>query len=211
MKHTVDPDATSRAEAFRMWMSSPMPMVTLTKTIDVTPLRRSARRAGCKFNMLLCWCIGRAAAQMEEFYLLPAPGAMFRYDRLAVNVIVNNSRGGINSCDIPLAGSLAEFNSEYLRLTAQTAADCESSFMEDHMILGTSAMVQTELDCIVNQYTERFLNPMVMWGRWRRVRHFLGCRYELPLSFQFHHAQMDGGHAARFLELLQEEIAGLKL
>ena len=26
---------------------------------------------GSKFNMLLCWCIGKAAAGMEDFYLLP--------------------------------------------------------------------------------------------------------------------------------------------
>ena len=33
--------------------------------------------------------------------------------------------------------------------------------------------------------------------------------YTLPISFQFHHVQMDGGHAARFLERLQEEINNL--
>ena len=31
----------------------------------------------------------------------------------------------------------------------------------------------------------------------------------LPISFQFHHVQMDGGHAARFLEELQKTIQSL--
>lgn len=207
MRQSVAPETTARAEAYRLWMSSPMPMVTLTKSLDVTPLVRAARRRGCKFNMLLCWCIGRAAAQMEQFYLLPAQDAMYRYDRLAVNVIVNNAQGGINSCDIPVSDDLESFNADYLRLTALAAAECRSSFLDDHVIVGTSAMVQTELDSITNQYTERFLNPMTMWGRYRRERRLWGCRYRLPLSFQFHHAQMDGGHAARFLALLQQEIA----
>ena len=35
-------------------------------------------------------------------------------------------------------------------------------------------------------------------------------RYELPISFQFHHTQMDGAHAGRFLENLQHAINGLK-
>ncbi len=70
------------------------------------------------------------------------------------------------------------------------------------MVIGTSAMIQTELDCIVNQYTDQFCNPMVMWGKYRKGL----FKTTLPVSFQFHHVQMDGGHAARFLQLLQDEI-----
>ena len=55
----VDPGATSRAEAFALWMDAPNPMVTFFKTLDVTPLVRLSRRKGLKFNMLLCWCIIR--------------------------------------------------------------------------------------------------------------------------------------------------------
>lgn len=36
------------------------------------------------------------------------------------------------------------------------------------MDVGTSAMVQTELDCIVNQYTDKFSNPFLTWGRYRK-------------------------------------------
>ena len=92
-------------------------------------------------------------------------------------------------------------------LTAQTSDECKSSFIEDAMIIGTSAMTQTELDCIVNQYTDKFSNPMVMWGKYRK--HWL--KTTLPISFQFHHVQMDGGHGATFLDLLQKEISNLKM
>ena len=34
----VDPQSTSRALAFELWMKAPMPMVTLIKTLDVTAL-----------------------------------------------------------------------------------------------------------------------------------------------------------------------------
>ena len=90
----------SRAQAFELWMKSPMPMVTLTKTFDVTRLCRVSHRRGIKFNMLLCWCIGKTASRIDEFYLLPEQGKLYKYDRLAINVIVNNKGGGINSCDI---------------------------------------------------------------------------------------------------------------
>ena len=100
MKVEVNPKDTSRGEAFELWMSSPMPMVTLTKTFNVTKVLNVSKRSGIKFNALLCWCIGKAASNMNEFYLLPEKDKLFKYDSIAINVIVNNSKGGINSCDI---------------------------------------------------------------------------------------------------------------
>ena len=117
MKQEISPKETSRAQAFELWMSSPMPMVTLVKMLDVTRLRKYAKRHSMPFNMALCWCIGKVANQIEEFFTIPEHGKLYRYDRLAINVIV---------------------------------------------------------------------------------------------SFQFHHVQMDGSHAARFLEELQKTINTLK-
>ena len=202
MKQEINLQESNRAEAFRMWMSSPMPMVTLVKTLDVGRLVKVSKKSGIKFNVLMCWCIGKAASQVNEFYTLPVDGKLYRYDKLAVNVIVENSKGGISSCDIPFTDDLQQFNRYYLSLTAQAANECKSSFLDEHMVIGTSAMIQTELDSIVNQYTDQFCNPMVMWGKYHKGL----FKTTLPVSFQFHHVQMDGGHAARFLQYLQDEI-----
>lgn len=205
MKREVAPQETTRAEAFSLWMTSPMPMVTLTKTFNLTKLLRAGKRRGIKFNALLCWCIGKAASHIKEFYTLPEKDKLFEYDSLAINVIVNNSKGGINSCDIAYSDDIEQFAREYNQLTAQAATRCESSFLEDSMIVGTSAMIATELDCIVNQYTDKFCNPMLFWGKYRRG----WFKVSLPVSFQFHHVQMDGGHAARFFAELQRVINSL--
>ena len=198
----VNPQETSRASAFALWMSSPMPMVTLTKTINITRAYKASKNKRIKLNALLCWCIGKAACQVEEFYILPIEGKMYQFDSIAINVIVNNRKGGINSCDIPYTDDFNRFYEDYIRLTQSVSESCESSFIEDAMIIGTSAVVATELDCIVNQYTDKFLNPMVMWGKYRQS----WFKTTLPISFQFHHVQMDGGHAARFLDILQKEM-----
>ena len=202
MKQEINPKDTGRAQAFEMWMQSPIPMVTLVKTFDVTHLYKVSKRRGLKFNMLLCWCIGKAASQMDEFHLLPEQGKLFRYDRLAINVIVNNSKGGISTCDIPFSDDLTQFSHEYDALTQKAAETCSDITNEEAMIVGTSAMVETELDCIVNQYSGIFNNPFLAWGRYKHG----WFKTTLPISFQFHHAQMDGGHAAQFLEELQKRI-----
>jgi chloramphenicol O-acetyltransferase type A len=205
MKREINPQETSRADAVSLWMSSPMPMVTLVKTFNVSKIVKYSKRHDMSFNMLLCWCIGKAASKMEEFYLLPENGKLYHYDKLAVNVIVNNKKGGINSCDIPFCEDIRQFQDKYSVLTQSASDSCESRFVDDAMVVGTSAMIATELDCIVNQYTDKFCNPMVMWGKYRKG----WFKTSLPISFQFHHVQMDGGHGAKFLEILQHTINNL--
>ena len=202
----INPKDTTRASAFEMWMTSPMPMVTLTKTFDITRIHRVSKKRHFKLNTLICWCIGKAACQVEEFYMLPVEGKLYQFDNIAINVIVNNKKGGINSCDIPYTNDFNRFYEDYIRLTQSVSESCESTFIEDAMIIGTSAVVATELDCIVNQYTDKFLNPMVMWGKYRKS----WFKTTLPISFQFHHVQMDGGHAARYLDILQKEMNAMK-
>jgi chloramphenicol O-acetyltransferase type A len=178
-------------------------MVTVVKTLDVSRLVKISKRTGMKFTMLLCWCIGKAASTIDEFYLLQEKGKMFRYDKLAINVIVQNEKGGISLCDVPFSEDVQQFNADYLAITCEATRTCESTSLEDCMIIGTSALPQMELDCIVNQYTGRYNNPFLAWGKYRKGL----FKTTLPISLQFHHTQMDGAHACRFLANLQETIA----
>ena len=202
----IDPAATTRAQAFALWVDAPNPMVTVFKTLDVTPLVRRSRRRGQKFNMLLCWCIGMAAGEVREFYTLPVGRALLRYDALAVNTIVRNRLGEVSSCDVPLSTDLAQFAQDYLRLTRAVAQSCENHDLTQHMVIGTSAIVDTEIDGAVGMYSGIFNNPFLIWGKYRRGL----FKTTLTVSFQFHHTQMDGAHAGRFLQRLQERIYDLK-
>lgn len=206
MKKEVNPKETSRAQSFELWMKAPNPMVTFVKTVDVTRLVKVGKRRGMKFNMLLDWCIGRAASSIKEFYLLPVGDKLIQYDAIAVNTIVRNKDGEVSSCDIPFSDDLDEFNAWYLEYTSQVAASCKDRDMsENSMVIGTSAIIETEIDGAVGMNSGIYNNPFLLWGRYRK-RWF---RYVLPVSFQFHHTQMDGAHAGRFLANLQDEIDGL--
>ncbi len=207
MMQEINPKETTRAYAFEMWMKAPMPMVTLLKTLDVSRLRRIGRRHGLKFNMLMCWSIGKAASRIKEFYMLPVDGKLMRYDTLAVNTIVANRDGEVSSCDIPFSEDISKFNADYLRLTRQVAETCENHDIIDSMVIGTSALAQYDIDGAVGMYSGIFNNPFMIWGSYRRS----WFKTLLTVSFQFHHTQMDGAHAARFLYLLQEEIHRLSI
>lgn len=201
----VNPNETTRAYAFDMWMKAPMPMVTFFKTLEVSRLVKISRKKKLKFNMLMCWCIGKAASQIKEFFMLPVGDKLIQYDSIAVNTIVANSQGEVSSCDIPFSEDLETFNSDYLRLTQQVAETCENHDIADSMVIGTSALAQFDIDGAVGMYSGIFNNPFMIWSRYRKS----WLKTTLTVSFQFHHTQMDGAHAARFLDLLQKEVSQL--
>lgn len=203
MAKEINPKDTTRAMAYELWMKAPNPMVTFFKTVDVTNLVRINKKRGFKFNMLLDFCIGKAASPIKEFYTLPVGEKLIQYDSIAVNTIVKNKTGEVSSCDILFEVDLEDFNRDYLKYTAQVAQTCQDrDLSEDSMVIGTSAIIDTEIDGAVGMNSGIFNNPFMIWGRYRKKL----FRYYLPISFQFHHTQMDGAHAGRFLENLQNEI-----
>ena len=200
----VNPQETSRAQAFELWMKAPNPMVTFFKTINVTRLVLIIRKKRLKFNMLLDYCIGRAAASIKEFYLLPVGNRLMQYDTLAVNTIVRNMDGEVSSCDIPYMDDLNEFNRQYLKYTSQVAESGQDhDLSDDCMVIGTSAIIETEIDGAVGKKaveTKHFhpaslAHKVADMGRQRIV---------------YEGTQMDGAHAGRFLANLQDEINHLK-
>ena len=207
MMKEINPKDTTRAYAFEMWMQAPNPMVTFFKTLDVSRIVRISRRKGLKFNMLMCYCIGRAATQVKEFYMITVGGKLMKFDTIAVNTIVANSAGEVSSCDLPFSDDLAQFGSDYLRLTKQVADSCvDHDLSSESMVVGTSALAQYEIDGAVGMYSGIFNNPFMIWGKYKRGL----FKTTLAISFQFHHTQMDGAHAAKFLDILQREIKNLK-
>ena len=202
----VNPKETTRAYAFEMWMKAPMPMLTFFKTLDVTRLVKISRKKKLKFNMLMCYCIGQAASSIKEFYMLPVKDKLMRYESIAVNTIAANSMGEVSSCDVPFSRELDKFNNDYLHLTKQVADTCtDHDLSEESMVIGTSALAHYEIDGAVGMYSGIFNNPFIIWGKYKRN----WFKTTLTLSFQFHHTQMDGAHAAHFLDNLQKAINAL--
>ena len=201
MAKTVDPKETTRAMAYALWMKAPNPMVTFFKTLNVANLIRICKK-GKKFNMLMLYCIGNAATRIPEFFLLPVGDKLIQYDSIALNAIIKGKNGTIHSCDMPFSESLDVFEKTYLEYSAFSAENHQDiDLSADNMVIGTSAVIDTELDGVVNMYSG-YSNPFIIWGRYRKKL----FRYELTVSFQFHHTQMDGAQAGEFSENLQNEI-----
>ena len=207
MVKVISPQDTTRNRAYELWMKAPNPMVTFLKTLDVSNLIKVSKKKKMKFNMLLDYCIGKAAVSINEFYILPVGDQLLQYDTIAVNTIVKNKTGEVSSCDLLYTENLEMFNQSYLKYTAQVAETCQDrDLSSDSMVIGTSAIIDTEIDVAVGMNSGIFNNPFIIWGRYKKKV----FKTYLTISFQFHHTQMDGAHAGRFLANLQQEIHRLK-
>lgn len=92
---------------------------------------------------------------------------------------------------------------DYLHLTKQVTESCtDHDLIHQSMVIGTSALAQYEIDSAVGMYSGIFNNPFMIWGKYKRAWFIT----TLTVSFQFHHTQMNGAHASRFLEQIQKEI-----
>ena len=58
---------------------------------------------------------------------------------------------------MPFSDSLERFSADYLRLTRETAESCENHDLTESMVIGTSAIVDTEMD---GAHAGRFLRHL---------------------------------------------------
>lgn len=203
----IDPILTSRNNAFENWINAPQPMVTFIKTFNVKNLVKITKSSDLKFNMLLCFCIGKAASKVREFFLLPVDKKLYKFEKLAINVIVKTKDNTIHSCDIPFNNDLKIFNEDYLNMTKKVFDSNTDNNLEDYMVIGTSNIKNIYIDGAINVYSGIFNNPYLVWGKYKRKKN----KIKLPISFQFHHSQMDGREAGDFLNNLKKEIKQLKV
>ena len=202
----LKPEETPRALAYSLFIDAPQPTVTVFKRLDISRLLRFTGR-GNRLNTMLCYTAGKAALEIPEFqtrvknkrlYALEAP--------FYISFVLKNKAGGLGICAVPICESYGEFCRLYEEKAKALYESCLPMGDEESILLGTSAMTQTVLDGIVNLYSEAFCNPFLSWSRYEK--HFF--KTTLTVSFQFHHVQMDGGHAAEFLELWQQKILAFR-
>ena len=201
MIRSIDPLQSHRAQSWKLYHQAPMPMVTIFKTLDITSLMKW-KEQGFRLNMLLCYCILQAASKIKEFYYLPSKDTMLVYEQLGINVILKNKEGKLSTCDLAYTSDVNAFSKDYQMNTRQVMETCKDRELKDCMIIGTSSLVQYDIDGVVNMYSGIYNNPFLIWGQAHKERE----RTRLKVSFQFHHVQMGGLEACAFLEELQKQI-----
>lgn len=201
----LDYKKTPRKQCFEAFIDAPMPMLTAFKKINVTKAVSLAKRKGLKLNGVLCYAIGKAAAKIPEFHYVIKERKLFYDEKFNVSVVVRGKNGEFLNCDVPFTADATAFHSAYCELVKKVYDTGESHDETSGATIGTSTVLTGSFDGLVNLYSPQYLNPFLVWARYEKT--FFG--YFLNFSFQFHHAQMDGGEAAAFLSGLEQAIRSI--
>ncbi len=199
---------SARSWAYEMWKDVEMPMVTLFKTFDVTPLIKYSKKRKFKYNMTFCYALLKAATEIKEMYLFPVLNSekWLQYDSLCLSIVANTKDGGINFCYVPYSDSIEQFNNDYIKNMSYVYETGNAFRIDDSMCVSTSALTKTEIDGIVNMYNSKFTNPFFAWGRYIKK----GRKFYQPISLQFNHMQMDGQQVVEYFNKIQNLINDLK-
>lgn len=203
MRRKVTPQEAGRQFAYDCWIDNTMPMVTVVSTLDVTRVIRYSKKHKKKLNMLMCYCIVKAASKIKEMYTFLDGKQLFTSERMTIQTIIAREDGELRFCDLPYCDTLEEFNQYYENNTRRVKETGEHIIDGEGAPIYTSCVTNMYLDVAVNQFNDKFTQPFLAWGKYRKV--FL-WRYKLPISMQFHHVQMDGRAAGEFYNNLQSEF-----
>ena len=198
----VDPSKTSRAQCFSLFANAPMPMLTVFKTLDVTKAVKTAKKRGVKLNALLCHAVYLAAKDIKEMHYLVKDEKLFFSEEMSVGLVVKGKDGKLLNCDVPASDDFSAFYVDYNCVVEKALKENESQEDTERVSIGTSAILTGSIDGLVNLYSPAFTNPFLVWSRYES-KFF---KKILKVSFQFHHAQIDGGEAVLFLENLQKVL-----
>lgn len=148
--------------------------------------------------MLLSWCIARAASGFPEFFRIPCSDGFLSYDQIGAVLEAVFSSGKENVTFIPYHEKLKETLQALETIRQIQKTEGYYNVPEDYMILQCGSL-PTDHASVTSASVNSSAFPYFIW-----------CEVQddgsLPVSFIFHHAQMDGYEAAVFLETLQNVI-----
>lgn len=203
----IDLSSWNRREHFNMFSAQSFPFFGVTFPLDVTHLYDYAKENKISFYYALCYLTTKAMESIENFRYRVKDGRVFLYDEL-IPSFTDMHKGSelFYIVTMPAGDDLIAFcrTAKEKSAVQQTLLDQEKE--EDNLVF-ISSLPWFDMTGAMN---DRNLDPddsfpRVVWGKYieqegRKVLHF---------SLEVNHRLMDGIHAGKLYNKLNEMIAAL--
>jgi len=207
---TIELESWSRRETFEFLSTWASPHFGLTANLDLTAFRPAVKRRGISFTIATTYVITRAANEIPEFRTrirVPSPGAkatVVEHEVVHPSITLLTDDEQLCFCTLEYHPDLAVFApgaAERIALVSEEPTlDTEERddwlFMTSIPWLSFTGMIHPQVgpaDCV----------PRFAWGKFLQQ----DGRIQMPLNVQAHHALMDGLHACRFFQKVQDYMA----
>ena len=199
----INPQATTRAYAFEMWMQALNPMVTFFKNLDVTNLIRYAKEKGGSTFHAILWAAVKAANSVPELRQRIVGGKIVEYEHCNAGYTVALEDHTFCNCYTESRMSLDAFFVDAAK--RQEEAKKHPGFVnpdeEETGLIFTSCIPWLSFTQVIQPAPiPADCNPRIVFGKYIPE----GERTLMPLHIQCNHALVDGFHVAEFYREFQQ-------
>ncbi|MCR5812204.1 MAG: chloramphenicol acetyltransferase [Lachnospiraceae bacterium] len=213
----IDMVSYPRLDHFRHFMTMQQPCVSVTVQVDITDWLIRQRASGCPFFLSFQYAVVRAANRIPEFRQRIVDEKIVEYDYCNPSYIVSLPDDTYRYCNVNVYQPFAQYLKEG-RVKQDAALHSEHLEEEEGDVLGLLF-----ISCVPwLNYTEAmmpypggsFSNPGFCWGGYKTEKYLAledgrvteKVKTTIPVSLFFNHALIDGIHAGRFFDYLNEEL-----
>lgn len=208
-------DSAEEEKPMFLWTMSrqegPGQEVTCSCILDVTGLIQAGRRKNLEPDMLMAYCIGKAASMAEGFCRPPGMDGLAQNRAVAVGISVENADGGTNFCDIFFEPDPDRFVSGYRWHRNQAVLNCR-----DRDLSANCVVIRTAAYPGVWDIGDKGLGlgckegPSVCWGKYLRRRWNRATQYLLKVYFKYSGELVNDTQSDAFLLALKHEADSLR-
>jgi chloramphenicol O-acetyltransferase type A len=194
-----------RYEHFKVYNAFDHPHFSLTANVDLTGFYTAVKARGISINVAIIYVLARSANEITEFRNRIRGEEVVEHEVVHPSTTILTEGDLFSFCTIEYS---ADFPGFERIATDQIAAVLEDRVLEDEpgrddylfmtaipWVAFTNLMHPLHLDPPDSV-------PRIAWGKFIRE----GDRMEMPLSLHAHHALMDGVHAGRYYQKVQEYL-----
>lgn len=206
IKSKVNLQKYKNKDMYERFIKEPFPSVCVTGSFDISNVWKQKKK-GHSLNALLCYCMLKAAQNIEEFHYSIKEDGLYYYNNVKTNAVVNGKDGLLYYADYKYFDNFLDFENEYKRVNEYCYENC-TNFQEDTgALIATSAIPEFPFISISLGVSITFWDNFLLWGKYETK----GLKKKLNISLRFHHATIDGQTAAKYFNELQKQFDLIKL
>lgn len=200
-KVKVDLENFEGARMYNRFIQEPFPSVCVSGCFDITRLYK-IKKKGHKLNAMLCYCILQAGQNIKEFHYSIKEDGLYYYKNVKTNFVTYGIDGQLYYADCKYFDNFKEFEQEYDRVNDICQNQCVHYVEDTGAMLSTSAVIDYPFTTFSLGISPTFWDNFLMWGKFEKKFN----KVKLNISLRFHHATIDGKHAALFFNELQKQF-----
>jgi len=201
----IDMDAWPRRRHYDFFTGMDQPYFSLTAEVDVSRFYEAVKGGGHSLTVAMAHVLARCAIAIPEFRMRIRDGRVLLHDTVSPSFTLLAADDLFSFCTVPYHPDFLIFEARARKRIAEvknspTLADGPN---EDNLLYMTS-IPWVHFTAIEHpkHFSPPHSVPQLAWGR---IVQRDGRRL-MPLNLQVHHGLMDGLHAGRFFERVQQAL-----